>query len=163
MDDFKTRLENFAGQMCKMLFPIYVDTFKGSGSNICICTLSSIDLLIALSKSEIMNKLVVAGRLLSENKGIDQIIKYCIQNPKIKYIILCGNDVKGHYPGDALINLLKNGVDDSGKVIGTIAPNPYLMTNKENITKFKDQISIIDLQKCFDVSKILEIVNSLNR
>ena len=75
------------------------------------------DLLITLSKLEIMDKLVIAGRLLTENKGIDQIIEYCIQNPQIEYIILCGKDVKGHYPGDALISLIKNGVDDGGKVI----------------------------------------------
>jgi tetrahydromethanopterin S-methyltransferase subunit A len=162
MHDLKKRLEYFAGQVCKLLFPIHTDTFKGFGSNICICTLSSIDLLVTISKLEVMDKLVIAGRLLSENKGIDQMIEYCIQNPQIKYIILCGKDVKGHYPGDALINLIKNGIDDDGKVIDTIAPNPFLMADKENIVKFKEQISIIDLRKCFDVSKISETVNSLS-
>ena len=154
MFDFKTKFEYFAGQACKVLFPIHIDTFKGFGSNICICTLSSVDLLITLSKLELMDKLVIAGRLLTENKGIDQIIEYCLKNPKINYIIICGKDVKGHYPGDALINLMKNGVDDGGKVIGTISPNPYLVTSKENIAKFKNQVSIIDLRKCFDVDKI---------
>ena len=162
MDSFKTRLEYFAGQVCKLLFPIRVETFKGFGSNICICTLSSMDLLITLSKMGIMDKLVIAGRLLTENKGIDKIIEYCIQNPQIEYIILCGKDVKGHYPGDALISLIKNGVDDGGKVIDTIAPNPYLVADKENIAKFKNQISIVDLRKCLDISRISETVNSLS-
>jgi tetrahydromethanopterin S-methyltransferase subunit A len=109
-----------------------------------------------------MDKLVIAGRLLSENKGIDQIIEYCIQNPQIDYIILCGKDVKGHYPGNALISLIKNGVDGDGKVIGTMAPNPYLETHKENIEKFKKQITIVDLRECFDIFKISETVNSLS-
>ncbi len=39
-------------------------------------------------------------------------------NPQLKYIILCGKDTKGHYPGDALISLIKNGIDDGGKIIG---------------------------------------------
>jgi tetrahydromethanopterin S-methyltransferase subunit A len=109
-----------------------------------------------------MDKLVIAGRLLTENEGIDKIIEYCIQNPQIEYIILCGKDVKGHYPGDALISLIKNGVNDSGKVIDTIAPNPYLVADKENIAKFKNQISIVDLRKCLDISRISETVNSLS-
>lgn len=161
MNTLKIKLDYYAGQVCNVLFPITVDFFKGSGSNICLCALSSIELLKTISKSEIMNKLVIAGRLFSENKGIDKIIDYCLNNPKIDCIILCGKDTKGHYPGDALICLLKNGMSEDGRILGAVAPYPFINTPKENVEKFKTQISIIDMRNCFDLNKISNVVNRL--
>lgn len=160
--NFKNILEHFAGEACKILFPIHINMFKGHGSNISLCTLSSIDLLIKISNLEIMNDLLIAGRLHSENKGIDQMIDFCINNPQLKYVILCGKDTKGHYPGDALISLIKNGIDVNGKILGTIAPSPFICSHKENVTKFKNQVSIIDMRNCFDINKISETVNRLS-
>ncbi len=160
--NFKNKLEHFAGEACKILFPIHINMFKGQGSNISLCTLSSIDLLIKISYLEIMNDLLIAGRLHSENKGIDQMIDFCINNPQLKYVILCGKDTKGHYPGDALISLMKNGIDVNGKILGTIAPSPFICSHKENVTKFKNQVSIIDMRNCFDIDKISETVNRLS-
>ncbi len=157
--NFKYKLEHFAGEACKILFPIHINMFKGHGSNISLCTLSSIDLLIKISNLEIMNNLLIAGRLHSENKGIDQMIDFCINNPQLKYVILCGKDTKGHYPGDALLSLIKNGIDVNGKIMGTIAPSPFICSHKENVTKFKNQVSIIDMRNCFDINKISETVN----
>lgn len=161
MGDLRARLDYCAGQVCKFLFPVDVDFFKGNGLNVSICTLSSIDLLKAISKSELMNKLVIAGRLFSENKGVDQIIRYCLNDSKIEYIVLCGKDTKGHFPGDALINLLKNGVTTDCRILGTVAPYPFISTSKEDVAKFTMQISVIDLRNCFDIDKISDIVHKL--
>lgn len=163
MTSVREKLDNYAGKVCKILFPIKVDFFKGNGSNISLCTLSSVELLKVISKSEIMKKLVIAGRLFSENKGIDQIIEYCLDNPKMEYIILCGKDTKGHYPGDALMCLLNYGVTAEGRILGTIAPYPYITISKENVKRFKAQISIVDLRNCFDVPEISEVVNRIGR
>jgi tetrahydromethanopterin S-methyltransferase subunit A len=154
----KNKLEDFAGEACKILFPIRVDVFKGNGTKVSICTLSSIDLLLTISNGGLMKYLVIAGRLYSENKGIDQMIDYCVNNPELKYIILCGRDTPGHYPGDALINLIKNGTDACGKILGSISPNPSVSSPVENIIKFKKQVTIVDMRNCFDVGKISETV-----
>ncbi len=159
---FKNKCEYIAGEVCKILFPINVNTYKGHGSNTSLCTLSSIDLLIAISKLEIMNNLLIVGRLHSENKGIDQMIGYCVNNPQLKFIVLCGKDTTGHYPGDALINLIKHGIDQNGKILGSIAPSPFLSSHTENVLKFKKQVSIIDMRNCFDIDKISEIVDRLS-
>jgi tetrahydromethanopterin S-methyltransferase subunit A len=157
----KNKLEDFAGEACKRLFPIQVDVFKGHGTNVSICTLSSIDLLIKISNGGVMKYLVIAGRLYSENKGIDQMVDYCIGNPELKYIILCGRDTPGHYPGDALINLIKNGTDACGKILGSISPHPFVCSPLENIIKFKKQVTVVDMRNCFDVGKISETVYRL--
>jgi tetrahydromethanopterin S-methyltransferase subunit A len=40
--------------------------------------------------SEIMDKILIVGRLLSENKGIDAIIRFTLAHPELHYIIVCG-------------------------------------------------------------------------
>ena len=159
--EFKNKIEYLAGEACRILFPIPVDVFKGNGSSISVCTLSSIGLLIKISKSDLMNDLLIAGRLHSENKGIDKLINFCITHPELEYIILCGKDTVGHYPGNALINLMENGVDGNGKIVGSISPSPFMCSSNVGIEKFKKQITIVDMRNCFDTGKISKTVCSL--
>ena len=64
------------GELCKVILPINEEYYLGNPtSSIAVCTLSSINLLKKFANSEILNKISIAGRLLSENKGIDSIIK----------------------------------------------------------------------------------------
>lgn len=57
------------GKLCKVILPINEEFYIGnSDSKIAICTLSSIDLLKNIANSEILNKISIVGRLLSENK-----------------------------------------------------------------------------------------------
>jgi tetrahydromethanopterin S-methyltransferase subunit A len=46
-----------------------------------------------------MNTIAIAGRLLSENKGIDAIINFALEHPDLHGIIVCGEEVKGHRAG----------------------------------------------------------------
>jgi tetrahydromethanopterin S-methyltransferase subunit A len=70
-------MENCIGEICKRLLPIKHERYVGNGSKIAICTLSSIGLLKEISNdTKLMNELAIVGRLLSENKGIDEIINY---------------------------------------------------------------------------------------
>ncbi len=159
--ELRYKVDNIAGKVCKFLLPIKVDCFVGSGSNVSVCTLSSIDLLIKISTMPVMSVLKMAGRLYSENKGIDQIISFCIKNPQMKYILLCGKDGKGHFPGHALISLIKNGVSEDGRILGTTARYPFLCSSKNDIDNFVKQISIIDLRDCFDENYISSIALNL--
>ena len=79
------------GEVCKIIFPISDEIHLGnSKSSISICTLSSMNLLKDIASSDIMNNVAIAGRLLSENKGIDQLVRNVIQQNNIKTIFLCG-------------------------------------------------------------------------
>ena len=159
--DLKNKIEDIAGEVCKVLFPIAVDIFEGNGSKVSVCTLSSIDLLIKISKLDLMNNLLVAGRLHSENKGIDKMINYCVAHPQLKYVILCGKDTVGHYPGNALINLIVNGLDRDGRIKGSISPSPFICSDIADVEKFTKQITIIDMRNCFDTDKISKTVYRL--
>src|SRR3989304_3849082 len=120
-------LENIAGEICKVLFPIDEEIFFGNpNSSIAVCTLSSLKLLKKIGDSPLMSKIAVVGRLLSENKGIDALVKYVISNKNIKTIFICGKDTPGHRSGHSLLNLYKNGVDFGGRITGSSSPDPIL-------------------------------------
>jgi tetrahydromethanopterin S-methyltransferase subunit A len=50
-------------------------------------------LLEIAKNSNLMNKILIVGRLLSENRGIDKIVRFSIKNPSLHHIIVCGTDV----------------------------------------------------------------------
>ena len=139
-------LGNTIGELCKILLPIPEESYIGNtNSSIAICTLSSMDLLKKISKSEILSHISIVGRLLSENKGIDSIVKYVNENKKIKTIIVCGKEVLGHKAGHSLFELHKNGIDNYGKIINSTSPDPFLTVTKSEINYFQNEINLVNI------------------
>jgi tetrahydromethanopterin S-methyltransferase subunit A len=152
------RLEEGAGKICKALVPIKHEYYLGSGKAAAICTLSSIDLLEMLSRSYLMNKVLIAGRLLSENKGIDAIVAFTIKHPELKRILVCGKEVKGHRAGQALLALASNGTDLSGRIIGAAGPNPIVKLCAQDVDTFRRQVQTIDLIGTVDIGRIAQVL-----
>jgi tetrahydromethanopterin S-methyltransferase subunit A len=158
---FNKRLfDNVVGKLCEALIPIKHEYYIGKGKKVAVCTLSSLDLLQDLSKSaDIMNRILIIGRLLSENKGIDSIIKFTLDHPELHYMIICGKDVKGHQAGQALISLYKNGADNCGRIIAAKGAYPLLRSSQKDIEVFRRQIlKISDLIEIDDIEKIKKLV-----
>ena len=156
-------LARFAGKVCEVLLPIKHDIFFGNEqSSIAVCTLSSIELLEHISKSNMMNDIALAARLFSESKGIEKLIEYVLQNPNIKYIVLCGKDTKGHLPGQALLALYKNGIDSGGRIIDARGKDPVIKTvTKNSVDEFRKCTKLIDLVGVTDIEKISSKVATL--
>lgn len=134
------------GEICKVILPIPEESYPGNPhSSIAVCTLSSIDLLKKISKSDILNQVSIAGRLLSENKGIDKIIRHVNHNKKIKKIIICGKEVWGHQAGHSLLNLYKNGIDNDGRIIKSRSPDPFLTVTYSQIHYFQNNINLVNM------------------
>ena len=108
-------------------------------------TLSNIKLLKEIKNSKIIDNVATVGRLFTENKGIDSIIKYVNQNKKIKTIIVCGKDVWGHKSGHSLFELHKNGIDDNNRIINSTSPDPFLTVSESEIKYFQKQITLVNL------------------
>jgi tetrahydromethanopterin S-methyltransferase subunit A len=150
------RLDNAAGRLCKALLPIKHEYYLGAGKAVAICTLSSIDLLQTISKSDLINRILIAGRLLSENKGIDAIIAFTMKHPNLKRIIVCGKEVRGHRAGQALLALASNGMDSSGRIIGAVGPNPIVTLAQQDVDIFRHQVEINDMIGTVDIGKIAQ-------
>ncbi len=145
------------GELCKIILPIPEESYQGNiNSSIAVCTLSSIDLLKKFVNSEILNQLSIAGRLLSENKGIDSIIKHVNKNQKITTIIVCGKEVWGHKAGHTLFQLHKNGIDKNNRIINSTSPDPYLTVSKSQIQYFQNNITLVNLINETDFKTILD-------
>src|SRR5690606_28684538 len=87
---------------------------------VAVSTLGDIELADRLAKNH-PNELCIVGKTETENIGIDKVIKNVITNPTIKYLLLVGQEPKGHKSGETFVELSKNGVDDKMRVIGSTA------------------------------------------
>jgi len=89
----------------------------------------------------------LSGMLQTENLGLEKMICNIVANPNIRYIVLCGRESTGHLPGEALLALKQNGIDEAKRIIGSNALTPHLANiPTELIDRFNRQIvSIINL------------------
>ena len=158
------KLKNAAGRICEVLIPIKTGYIIGEGKSIAICTLSSLGLLRTIQNiDDILGRILIVGRLLSENKGIDTLIQFTRKEPGLRHLILCGRDVKGHQSGQALLSLHKNGVNDVRRIIGAVGPYPFLTSSQEAIETFRMQVTIHDLIRCEDIETVRATVLSLDQ
>ena len=154
-------LENLAGEICKALLPIPEEVYFGNkNSSVAVCTLSSIDLLKKFSSSKFLQDVAIVGRLLSENKGIDSLVRYVNENQNIKTIILCGKEVWGHKAGHSLLKLHNNGIDDKNRIINSTSPDPILTLTESEIKKFQSKIRIIDMIGETNQEKIIQLIKT---
>lgn len=155
----KTKIDNIFGICCYHLLPIKQEYYIGKGKKIAICILSSLDLLEEIKNdNEIMENILIVGRLLSENKGVDEIIKFTKKNTLLKHILVCGNDVKGHLPGQTLISVKENGIDINKRVMKTLGAYPFLTCSNQDVEYFRHQVTIIDRIGLKDINKIKDLV-----
>jgi tetrahydromethanopterin S-methyltransferase subunit A len=150
----RKKFEDATGKVCETVLPIKHEYFIGRGKELAICTLSSMDLLEEISKSDLMNKVVIAGRLLSENRGIDAMIKFVLEHPDLRRIVVCGKEVKGHRAGQALLALARNGTFKDGRIIGAMGPYPILKSPAPDVDTFRRQVEISDMLGTFDINSL---------
>lgn len=156
------KMENCIGEICKYLLPIKHEHFVGKGSRIAICTLSSIRLLTEISNdTKLMNNLAIVGRLLSENKGIEDIINYCIVHKELEHLVICGKDSRGHRAGDSLIALSKNGMTKEGIIIESKSPRPQLRSSYQEVEIFRERITVHNLIEETDLNRIRSCVDEI--
>ena len=91
-------------------------------------------------------KVAIYGPLKTENIGIEKIVANVISNPHIRFIVVCGDDIRGHCSGLSLVSLYKSGIDEQHRIIDAPGAIPYIENlNDEAIDRFRKQIEIINL------------------
>ena len=152
-------LSDAIGKICEVLLPIPEEFYVGNtNSSICVCTLSSIKLLKEIKNSKIFENVSIAGRLFTENKGIDSMIKHVNENKKIKTIIVCGKEVWGHKSGHSLFELHKNGIDNDKRIINSTSPEPFLTVSNSEIQYFQKEITLVNLINETNIESIIKII-----
>ncbi|HLD19244.1 MAG TPA: thymidylate synthase [Candidatus Nanoarchaeia archaeon] len=99
------------------------------------------------------------GNLYSFN-GISKLIRTIFTYPEIRYIVMCGLDLGK--AGEALLLLMKNGVDDNNKIIG----NAVIIEKeipKEKIDFMRRNVEVIDLRNIIKPEKVKDTIKELKR
>ena len=139
-----------------MLYPWRGEFTVGSkDSQIAIDTLSS-------SFKFPEEKVAIWGQHKTENLGIEKIVANVVSNPNIRYLILCGDEVRGHRSGQSIMALHANGIDENGRIIDARGAVPYIENvPPEAIARFREQVEIIDMINITDKAEILEKIHEL--
>jgi tetrahydromethanopterin S-methyltransferase subunit A len=115
---------------------------------VAVTTLASTELARTLAEQKFPG-IAIVGKLETENIGIDKIIKNTLGNPNLRFLIVCGVESQGHLCGQTLLALSQNGVDGTGRVIGSKGKHPILRNvTQAEIDAFRKQITMIDLIGC---------------
>ena len=103
-----------------------------------------------------LNLFNIKGILKTENIGLEKVIANIVSNPTIRVLVVCGKEEFGHFPGDAIQALKRNGVDEHQRILGTRSAIPFLCDlPAEAIERFREQVEVIDL---LDTSHVQELV-----
>lgn len=101
------------------------------------------------------------GRIRTENLGVERIIVNIVSNPGIRYLIVCGREIRGHCSGQAVTALWRNGLDEKGRIKGAVGALPYIQNiPREFVDRFRKQVKIVDL---LDVTDLGEISRALKK
>jgi tetrahydromethanopterin S-methyltransferase subunit A len=80
----------------------------------------------------------------------------------IRFLILCGQEAKGHLTGACFKALHANGLADNRRIAGAPGKRPWIKTlSPAQILRFQRQVEIVDLIGCEDVAAIEKTVAEL--
>jgi len=103
----------------------------------------------------------ISGQCKTENLGIEKIVANVISNCNIRFLLLCGAESKGHLPGNTILALHKNGIDEQGRIIGSRGAIPFIQNlPPEAIARFQKQVELID---CIGIEDIAAIEEQITR
>jgi tetrahydromethanopterin S-methyltransferase subunit A len=103
----------------------------------------------------------ICGSCKTENLGLEKVIANIISNPNIRFILLCGTEVKGHLAGQTMVALHKNGVKD-GRVVGAEGAIPFIENLADDaIKRFQEQCELVNIMESEDIGSIAAKINEL--
>ena len=103
----------------------------------------------------------ICGSCKTENLGLEKVIANIISNPNIRFIMLCGTEVKGHLAGQTMEALHKNGVKD-GRVVGAEGAIPFIENLADDaIKRFQEQCELVNIMEAEDTGAIVAKINEL--
>lgn len=124
---------------------------------VAVCTLNSDELVARLAEAR-PPALAIVGSLHTENLGIEHIIRNLLPNPNVRFLLACGADARGavgHLPGHSLLGLMRDGIDENGRIRGAAGKRPVIKNvSHQDVATFRRRIEVIDLIGETDVETI---------
>lgn len=132
--------------------------FGNMASPVAVCTLGSRSLLPELAGRP---EIAVAGRVFTENVGVERMIQNIVGMTSLRHLIVCGRET-AHHVGQTILALHANGLDDAGRVIGSLAPEPIMPNlQADQLQAFQQRVQLLDLVGETDAAVIIERAGAL--
>src|SRR5215212_8242125 len=133
--------------------PIVGDVvFGGMDSPVAVCTLASRTLLPALAGRP---EIAVAGRVYTENVGIERMVQNLAAFESVRFLIVCGRETR-HKVGQTILALHRSGLDEGGRVVGSESPEPVLPgLTAGQLRAYQERISVVDMIGVVDAEAIV--------
>lgn len=98
----------------------------------------------------------IKGTVKTENMGLEKVVTNIVSNPRLRFLIVCGREEFGHFPASAVLSLMRDGVDDQMRIIGSRSAIPFLCNIPwEAVDRFRRQVEVVDLVHVKEVSEIV--------
>ena len=115
--------------------------------------------VVTLASSLVAAGAAIWGPCKTENLGVEKVVANLISNSNLRFLLVCGEESKGHLPGDSIIALHRNGIDGEGRIVGSGGAIPFIENlSGEAIERFQRQVEVIDRIGLVDEEKIEAIV-----
>jgi len=115
---------------------------------VAVCCLTAEDLAAAVVR-EAGPEIAIVGTLYTENLGIERLIQNVLANPHLRFVIVCGPDSQqavGHYPGQSLVALARQGLDERWRIVGAQGRRPVLKNlSPQAVAHFREVVEVVDL------------------
>lgn len=103
----------------------------------------------------------ICGSCKTENLGLEKVVANVISNPNIRFVLLCGTEVKGHLSGQSLRQLHSSGVD-KGRIVGSEGAIPFIENlDDAAIKRFQEQVEFVNIMESEDLGAIKAKINEL--
>lgn len=124
---------------------------------VAVCSLNSDELVPRLAAARPPG-LAIVGSLHTENLGIEHLIRNLLPNPHVRFLVVCGEDTRkaiGHLPGQSLVSLAHNGIEDDGRIRGAQGKRPVIKNlSPEHVEAFRRRLQVVDLIGTTDLETI---------
>ena len=124
---------------------------------VAVCALNSDDLVLRLAAARPPG-LSIVGSLHTENLGIEHLIRNLLPNPHVRFLLVCGEDTRkaiGHLPGQSLVSLVREGLEENGRICGAQGKRPILKNvSREQVENFRRRLQLVDLIGTTDIEEI---------
>ncbi len=126
---------------------------------VAVCTLADDDLLRELTAAGVTSRVAITGTLATENLGVEHALRNLAANPRIRTLILCGRESRGHRAGQALLSLKQDGIDAQRRIVGALGSRAVLKNlDDAEIAAFRERITLVDEIGTQDVDRISSLV-----
>lgn len=147
-------------------WPPYPGNFRvlDASGDVAVCVLTSEHLIGRIADAS-PGRVAMVGAVYTENLGLERIVSNILSNPNITTLLMCGADSQqriGHLPGQSLLSLMANGLDERGRIIGAQGRRPVVKNlSRDIVEQFRSGVSVVDHVGQEDEGAILALVAGL--